>query len=257
LLRAKVLQAAWTLAYLAGDYAGATAFLDQGLTLARECGDPVTTAVTLAFLGGQEASMGALEAATEHLTESLDLARQIGARPLVGIPTFGLGLVARSRGELERALGLFTECQELFQAPGDIWWLAQSLLGVATCLQRLDRPEDAAEYYRAGLALCRELRDNSATSWFLESLAGLAVGLGCIAEAATLMGASDGLRAGMGGVLVPELQEHRRKVEARVRAALGEDECARMHELGSSMEAEDAIECALGFLNAVEHQTAE
>ena len=252
LLRAKVLRAAWTLSYLAGDYAGATAFLDQGLALARECGDPVTTAVTLAFLGGHEASTGALEAATVHLTESLELARRLGAPTLVGIPTFGLGLVARSRGELEYALELFTECEELFGGPGDVWWLAQSLLGIATCHQRLHRSREAVGYYRRGLALCRGLRDNSATSWFLESLAELAAGRGRFADAATLMGASDGLRAGIGGVLVPELQEQRRKVEAQVRAALAEPEYVEAFARGNVMDSGEAVGYALRFLNSGE-----
>jgi tetratricopeptide (TPR) repeat protein len=115
--------ALWDQATLAidgrGDYAGARAYLQEALVIARELRSGYRISGSLGGLGILARLEGDYDESRTLLQEQLALARQSGDRWMTGIALFELGSLVRVEGDLERAETLARESLRVFRDLGD------------------------------------------------------------------------------------------------------------------------------------------
>jgi predicted ATPase len=147
LLRAKALNTAGALARLQGEFADARAYLAEGLSIMRACGDDAGAADALNWLAAVAFEQGDYPSAREHAQECLRIRERRGDRAGRATPLNMLGNIASYTGD----------------------------------------PASARGHYEACLALCRELGDRRGVAFSLNNLGMLAFDVGDLAVARTLL----------------------------------------------------------------------
>jgi tetratricopeptide (TPR) repeat protein len=201
-----------TVAWQAGDYAGARPLLEESLRISRTMGNMFCTALALFFLGvvahasgdygqadesfrealrlaqihGQPRlismtsvlsgptlfALGQYTEARERLQEGLALARASRIRWLVGVAQGHLGLVLNAQGDYAGARTALLEAVALAQESGNQWDRAWAEVGLGDAELGLGNPVQASNLYRLGLQLATE---EHALPITLDALAGLAL----------------------------------------------------------------------------------
>jgi predicted ATPase/DNA-binding SARP family transcriptional activator len=232
--RAKALRGAGVLAHRQGDLTAARKRLEEGLAIARECGDPPTAVGCLAGLGFVAREQGDLPRARDLFQESLALCREAGdawgaALALAGLGDLSLGQgdhatararyleslsirrklgdqrfiavclnnladLARAGGEWKAAQALYAESLAIMRALGNKGGIAGSRAGMANVALHTGQLGPARLHFAESLATRRELGDRRGMAECLEGLAAVAGGQGDIDGAARLFGAAAALR---------------------------------------------------------------
>jgi len=153
-----------------GDFLTATQHLEQGLTLAREAGDPQTEVAALNKLGEVAWLQGAYEAAARHVERGLALARERDDRGGTALALWSLGYLAWRRGDFEAADSYLEESLAIYRELGDRLGIADVLtaLGVAAQLRR--EREKAWRYLEKSLAIFKEIGDRRGVAGCLINL---------------------------------------------------------------------------------------
>jgi non-specific serine/threonine protein kinase len=163
-------------------------------------GSPEVRAMALAGAGALAEEQGDFDRAQEACEEGLQLlaheARE--AREAKLYLLICLALVAGRGDDYERATQLYEESLALSQETRDIWWLATSLLGLATVSHYLGDSDKATELYEESMDLFREQGDKRSLAYCLNNLAMVAYSQGDLGRAAQLTEEAVALRRELG-----------------------------------------------------------
>jgi predicted ATPase/class 3 adenylate cyclase len=181
-----------------GYRAGARAFADNSLEVARLVEAPLLIACALEAHAGAARMEGDLDTAWKDLEE----ARAVSAGG--GVPTSylssvlsALGTLALERGEIEEAERGLGEAVERARSVGDPWAEGVALLGLAQVIARRE-PQDAGSLVAQVVARQAELGSSLQVARALKVAAGIAGYQGASAEAARWRAAAEGPEAGSG-----------------------------------------------------------
>jgi predicted ATPase/class 3 adenylate cyclase len=149
---------------------------------------PEVRAMALAGTGVLALDQGDLDRAKEAYEEGLELLEHEGREAreaklnLLGL----LGWVAWQREEHTQATKTFEEGLALSREMRDIWWIATSLLGLATASHTWGDSERATELYDESMDLFREQGDKHSLAYCLNNLAMVVCSQGDLGRAAQL-----------------------------------------------------------------------
>jgi predicted ATPase/transcriptional regulator with XRE-family HTH domain len=247
--RSRALLAAATMSYAGGDLAAATDYWDRADRLAGELDDDEVYAKARAGTGLAALGTGEFGAAESRFREALDRADGAGSTWMASLVHVWLGTVLLLRGKPQHALAPIEQGLELARGRGDRLATYVALYNLAQVALALHDDALARRHVLEGIALSEETGDLANLAWFTETLAAIEARAGDHPRAATLLGASDGLREVVGADVyayyLPDAQL-RVDAEAAARSALGEDAYGDALDAGRALEAAEVITLALG-----------
>jgi predicted ATPase/class 3 adenylate cyclase len=243
------------LAAAEGDSARAAARYEESLELSRALGERLAAAGALAGLGDVLSVRGDVPAAMTRWREALALHQALGNRPMeaavlasMGRGAYRLGDLTRAAALLEQSLAIWRELAGGEGATPDAhsrYDLAQALYWSGLTAQRRGDLALARRYYGEILRAGRENGYDSSCQSGLCCLALLAAQEGDLARAAGLLGAVTPQTRAVQRMHWPDVEAEAVAVEARARAALGEEAFERAWQQGRSMGVPQAVADAL------------
>jgi hypothetical protein len=245
-MRARALAAVSWLAAWQGDYAAATAWLEQGATDARVAEDLRTLASmlnSLAYVADQQLDT---DAAVAYFTESLEVSRRAGDLWSAARAQANLGFTAYHRGEIEAAARLLEEPLVYAREIDDREQLAVLLALAGSIARKRNDLARAWAFQREALSLHWAMGNLHRVAETLEKLAGTAAASGQGEAAARLLGAAAPLRKTIGVPQPPSWHHDTEEAVAPARAALGEEQWAAAFEAGQALSLDEAIADVLG-----------
>ena len=239
-----------------GDYTRAATFIAEGLTLAREIGDPLLIGRTLTSAGLLSYRRGDYGQAEELLDEALHMLRGVGDSVPDAVRETGLALrirgdTALAQGQFERAATRYEEAFEVLQAVGSVWGAIDARAGLAGVNYCTGNRVRAAALYLDSLDRARDLGITLLVASSLLGLAGVAAESGHRAAGARLLGAAEEIVASLGAPLFPRDRPIRDRCLAALKAELGEERLAAAREVGRSVSVEEAMAEAREVARAV------
>jgi non-specific serine/threonine protein kinase len=201
--RSLALSAAGWMALEQDDIQGATALCQEGLEIARACGDNALVAEHLSQLGHAARQQGNYSAAHAHYEESLALRQASNDRLGVAWSLRNLAHVARLRGEYERACALYEESLTASGPTAPRSEVAGTLGYLGNALLRRGDLDEAHRRFAESLTICRDIGHRRRLAYALEGLAGVAAGRGLWERSLRLAGAATALRELIGAPLWP------------------------------------------------------
>ncbi len=245
-LRARVLLPAGVLAWSLGEWHQARTWLEQSLGVFRQYKDARREAMATAFVGHVARSTGEVEEASTRYQTALGIYRSLGNEWGIAWALFDLGLAARDRGNDDEAVALHEQSLALFRKQGYRWGTAWALWNLGVLAHRRGDDANARDRFAESLDLYRGLDDRRGIAQSLEGLAAVIFVAGRLREAARVLSAADALRAGLGApVALSDRREYDRTLEG-VKVSMAGAEFEREWSNGRSLEADDAIQLALG-----------
>ena len=251
--RATLFGVAGYLAERSGDHAAGSHWLEQGLALWREIGDPRGLATTLTGLAAAAAAGGDQARASMLLEEAVELV----ARPGPGdtrdtllaayheSPMSQLAWLVEQRGDLDRAGRLMHEDLAFCRSFGDSHGVANALRGLACLAYGQGDTTGATTLLKDGLVLFGALADTPCIAQNLALLAYVATLEGRHRRAAGLLGAAEALRGGTGITLRPSARAVHDPTVTAARSGLGDEAFAAAWAEGRAMTPEQAVAYAL------------
>ena len=244
-VRAKALQEAGTLAWCQGDYAAASALLEQSLARWRVLEDPRGIASTLTFLADAVGDQGDSGRAIALYEEALSLFRRLGDERGMAMAANNLGVEAQRRGDLDRAETLFAEALALDRKLGNQSWVTLRLANLADIALLRNRAVEAADLFRQSLAVAWALGHKTVGLVGLVGLARVAAATGYPRRAAQLLGAAEAYGEAIGAPIQIGEREGFERAVALARQTLGEAGLAAEFAVGRALSPEQAVTDAL------------
>jgi len=249
--RVDALFTASALAQVQGDFARSTAWTEEALALARNCGYAFGEARAHLGLGITAEWGGDLDRAAARYEAARALMRQVGEPDRLPhwtvLPLANLADVALLQGEPKRALALAEEAVERWRAVGYLWGIAQALGTAAAAAGELGDHERAAAMFAETLDLWIACDDGRGIAGTLAGIAGLAAAGGQLLPAARLLGAARALADDLGVRFVAHHVSAER-ILAGVRARLHGDDFAAAWAAGQTLSIPQAIAAARDLL---------
>jgi predicted ATPase len=165
-VRARVLYGAGWRALDAGDLAGASSYQAESLSIFREAGDKLGTALAASGLGLVRGSQGNIESGRSLLEESLSLFKELGHAWGEAFALFAQGFTAYRSGDLATARAQLEESLRLFQEQGDVSYASQVLSALQGMLSTQGDPELARSLYQQSLSLKQQAHDRGTLGLF-------------------------------------------------------------------------------------------
>jgi predicted ATPase/class 3 adenylate cyclase len=247
-LRARVAQRLGVLLDQQADKAGAAEVLTEALELFRQAGDRAGEARALNSLGSASRTVGSTTRARELYDEALRIRVEIGDRAGISVTTFNLGQLAMDDGDHDTARRLFELSHDLDTSLGDDWGAMIGSLGIAAAAVAqgdLDaappRLADAVRFFLAA-------EDEDHLSEALSVCAAEACARQQFERSARLLGAVEGLWAGLGFSLSPVDDVYVETCRSAVRAAMSPEAFAAAHAEGRAMTPAQAVAFAVDGL---------
>ena len=234
--------AAWGMA----DLETAHAELTESLVLLRELGDQGGVGKALSNLALVAMTRADYTSAQSLYEESLAISRERADRRDVALILTNLGELARRRKQCAAARTLLGEALDIQRELGDRTVIVAALTNLGHVAMIEGAPAEAAEHFRESLTIAREIGDKAGIHEAIEGIAWMVLGTGDVPRAATLLGASDSLRARHGIPLAPADQPDVEWTAAGARVALGAQAFDAAWDAGQAMTLEEAVACALG-----------
>jgi predicted ATPase/DNA-binding SARP family transcriptional activator len=248
-LRIRATIAALVMAYGQGDGEAAERYAEELMELSREVGgDALADSYAHVSLGLVAMARGDLEAAAEHLEEALPLFHEAGEDAMVPATHVWIGTVLLLQGDHEEARRRFEEGLALSWSIGDRMTIPVALLNLAQLALAGGDHDAAFSRFVEGIAPSEELGDRWNVAHILEGLGIVAGTRGEAGRAARLLGASEALidAIGLRGRTYYQFdRSFYQRINAEVRATLGEAAFEAALAEGRAMPYERAIEYAL------------
>jgi predicted ATPase len=246
--RAKALNAASTMAALAGDASTGRLRAEEALTLHRTLGDPLGTAESLQKLGYALAEEGHPATARPLLEESVRIFRDLGDQHYALWTTRTLAWTYYETGELDRARALHEDNLRRARALGNEPLQAALLGSLAMIAVRQGRVQDALSMLKEKLPIWRDLGDRLEIAVGLCQAARTLAAVGRAGTAVRLLSYSEALRDDVGG---SEAWVERMNEEslAAVRTQLDDAAFAEAWEQGRTLTEDEAVALALDSLD--------
>ena len=244
--RAEALAAGATLALFQGDYARAAAVSAEGLTQARESGEPFLVAKASQTAGFVSYRSGDYGQAEDHLDEALRLFRDLGETVPDAVPEVAVSLMLRAdtalaQRQFDRAAARYTEASEIAQSVAALWTVIDAQTGLAAVEYCTGNTARAAARYIGSLHRAQQVGITLLVASALFGLAGVAAESGLAEEGARLLGAAEASAAFLGAPVFPRDQPVRDRALAAITDGLGEQRFAAAREAGRTLTLEDAI----------------
>jgi len=244
--RAQALYGVGALAWSQGDYARATALLEESLALFRALGDTAGIANTQNHLGVIAQLQGDYVRATTLLEGSLALRREQGDKHGIAGALNNLGMVALCQGDYARARPLVEEALAVMRELGSERYIALALNNLGIVALGQHDLVQARTCCMESMRLLRDLNNTYDIADCLVGLAGVASEQGQPARAARLCGATEVLLESIGAVLErAERAAHDRTI-AVARSQLDEATFSAMWAEGRTMPLDQTMAYALG-----------
>ena len=227
-----------------GDQDAATRYYTESMARFREVGDLRRATLILGNLGVVAINTGELTLAEKRLTEHLDNARRLGDRKLTSGALTNLGLVVFRAGDLDRAAALHQQALELSGQLGDRRLEVVALGNLGLVAAQRQNYVAAAQFWLRSLDLAEAVGERRSLAEILEELAAVESAAGNVQRAATLFGASQGIRADIGAPVLGPDQARLGDAIAAAAAALGDEAFSAAHQAGLQMSVEQAVALA-------------
>jgi non-specific serine/threonine protein kinase len=244
--RAEALCGAGWLARCQGDYTSACAYNDESLAIRREIGDRGGIAMSLNDLGLMAVEQCDNVSALAYHAESLAIRREIGDGVGIADSLCNLGVIAHYQGDYTSALVYYEEGLAIYREIGISERIAMSLSNLGEIAEIQGDYARARSYFEQSLAIRSEIGSLYGITNLVSRFAFLASKLGRTELAATLWGAAEALREGLGHPLPPSERVEYDHVVADARLALGDEAFAAAWTKGRSLTMEEAVALALG-----------
>ncbi len=255
-IQAQAINGVGALAYFQGDYVTAKLHYERALSLRREIGNPVGIARVVSNLALVAKEQGDYERALALHEEALELGRSCGDTRSQAASLNNLGILLQDLGEFERSAAIHRQSLALMKEAGALHGIVHSLNNLSAIALELADYDQAAEYGEQALRRAHEIGskrsisvalinlgraarergeigackqrlteaikvvestgDTHQATWCLDECAALAHSEGRYGEAATLLGATAGLRQQSGSRLMPV---ENARFEAKLQAA--------------------------------------
>ncbi|MGH2584298.1 MAG: ATP-binding protein, partial [Dehalococcoidia bacterium] len=242
-LRAPALRSAGHLARLNGDYAQASRLMRESLALFRALGDTASVAGALNNLGMLATDMGDYERAERYLEESLRTVRRGDDRRMLAAVLGNLANVALARGDYPRAAAFAAESGRIFAEIGLHQGVGTELINLGHVERHQGKERRAAELYHAGIIRLLDYGDRQYPIAGARGIAALALTKGLHYQAALLLGWAAALRDETGFLLSASDQAEHDRIDADIRAALGDARHARATAAGRLMDETALLPC--------------
>jgi tetratricopeptide (TPR) repeat protein len=245
-LRAQALYGAGALVWSQGDFARATALLEESLALFRALGDSAGIARAQDHLGIIAQLQGDFARATTLLDASLTLRRALGDKHGIAGALNNLGMVALCQGDYAQAWPLLEEALALMRELGNERYIAIILNNLGIVALGQHDLVSASTCCVESLRLLRDLNNTYDIKDCLVGLAGVASEQGQPARAARLCGATEALLESIGAVLERAERATHDWTIAAIRAQLDEATLSALWAEGQALSLEQVIAYALG-----------
>ena len=240
-LRAHLLSGAAMIARGQGEFDRADDLLDECVSIRRELGDEDGVASALRHLGALHYDRGDMRRARELTEQSLEIRRRLGNTLGVAQALNNLGVMAQLEGDHERAIALYEESLALFRELSDKEGIARSVMNLGAVSRDVGELDRSAALLRESMRLWLELGDAWDMTDAMEDLAGVQCELGRWEVAATLFGAAEGVRKGIGAQRnVSDQAAYERRVEA-IRRELDPEKLSAAWEEGARMRVPEIV----------------
>jgi len=196
----RMLGSKWELAYLlrklaehaaqAGELKEAVEYAQESFTLAQKLGDKSLIATVLSTLGNIAARQGDVTQAIAYTQESLTLARELGDKLLIALALNNLGYFTALQGDLV-STAYAQEALTLVRELGDRMYITRTLHTLGYVATHNGNLAQAKTWYREGLSLAQEIRNERWVGFNLFGLAMAAAVEGQLLQAARLFGAAE------------------------------------------------------------------
>jgi predicted ATPase len=244
--RAKALVGGGGIAYWQNDFTVVGPWYREAVDLYRTAGEERGTAEALYNLSYVPLLEGDLPEAARIANEAVELFANLGDEAGVAKSQQVSAFVDYYSASPEASIELLEKASDIYRRLGDQFLLADSLVSTSLPYANLGKWDDVGRLVNEGLDIFVRNNNQSGIAMVYEILgAGLAY-MDRDVEAAHMFGASENLRARIGGGAPTQLvntEEYRKMAEA----ALGEMRFAELRTEGSAMPDEAALAMAKGF----------
>ncbi len=206
-----------------GDFAQATALLEESLTMYRRFGEREGVAFSLAGLADVARDQGDAARVREYGAESVSILRELRIQWMLGFALNNLAQGAYVEGDLAQAFTLIDESVTLFRDLKAYSSLAEVLITQGHILRAQGHAAAANAALSEALRLAWAVGPRLFVAAALEGLASVVVAQGRAELAARLLAAASALRAQMGTPVRPVDHAAVEQVRATARSALGND----------------------------------
>ncbi len=223
----------------AGELKQAVKYAQESFTLAQKLGDKSLIATVLSTLGNIAARQGDVTQAIAYNQESLTLARELGDKLLIALALNNLGYFTALQGDLVPTT-YAQEALTLVRELGDRMYITRTLHTLGYVATHNGNLAQAKTWYREGLSLAQEIRNERWVGFNLFGLAMAAAVEGQLLQAARLFGAAE-TRLDVNVDMSPsERTEYQHAVDS-VRTQLGGKAFAAARREGRTMTLEQAL----------------
>ena len=243
--RSKVLMCLAFLLVLQGEAESGRPLVEEGLSLARELGDPLGMVLNLVGLGVLRQQAGALDDAVACFEEAVVIGQEVGNPVGYYLPRYWLAGALQVLGDYDRADDLLEEHLALARARADPWNASMTLFGLGQLALAQGMYERAERRFRECLAGWRGTTDAYGVATGLGGVAWAAAARGHADRAARLFGAEDALRERIGCLVFPLWQADHERWLAAARAGIGDAAFDAAWSEGRAMSLDQAIGYAL------------
>ncbi len=248
--QAKVLNGAGMLAFAIGDHANGKRWNQEALNIAREAGEKVSWAWALFWLSAHATTQPETYREGIRLIErALDLFTETGDQAGLAWGYNQLGELNRLIGDLDRARAAYESSLAICRETGNKRREAIALINLSYVAQGQDDYHQAETYCLAGLALLNELKLEYHCAIALSMLAGPLASQKKAEQAATILGASEGILERMAVTLQPADRQEIDDYKAHTRQILEAEAFDNSWHGGKAMSIEQAIAYAFAVGN--------
>ncbi|MGH2662698.1 MAG: ATP-binding protein [Actinomycetota bacterium] len=242
--RFKALTGVGGLAYWQNDYPAAERFYTESLEIARELGDPRSTAEGLYNLSFIDRIRGNVDEGMAKLRTVLEMARSIGDRQLAADCLGILGNQEIREGHPEDGLPMVEEALAIYRELGNLFATGDSLSGLGSLYRILGDNEAATAAQRESLEIFVEVGNPTGIAMVLEEMAMIAAMDGRLERDLRLAGASQGIKDRTGGGPPAELMRSGESLD-EARRGLDPETAERVWAEGLEMGTDKAVAYAL------------
>ncbi|MEP7228850.1 MAG: tetratricopeptide repeat protein [Ginsengibacter sp.] len=153
-----------------GDFANANDYLQKGLPIAKQSGDPSIIILTLTNLGLVQNNLSQYPKAINYLEQALDMARKTKDSTNLSLVFANLGQVSYFQGSYPKALDYTLQSLKISERLVDKQATAQALTGVGNIYSEAGDQEQALSYLQRALKANEELGSQRDISIVLNGL---------------------------------------------------------------------------------------
>jgi len=232
-LTGRLLGAHAMLAHAQGDFDAARDHYEKCIEIWRDLGEDSRRAAMTQNLGIVLLSLGDRDASRAQLAGAAEIYRKMGDRRRVTMVNLNRAALLLDAGEIDEAHLLLAECLPEFEKEDDLVRLAAAHENLSEIALARSDPEHAERHARRAVEARSRLDDRKGIATALTLLARVLLNRSRPDDAATLLGAADGLRHEIGVTRAGAEENDIADLEAEVRKLIGDSHFDELHHAGA------------------------